>query len=104
MLFPKRKPTNKKAEIDIDVQRQPMSSKRWLMGRCLDYELRFAVGATLLAFVSVIALLNGLLGWVGDGIGITLSFELILGYLFAPIAWLLGIPWHEAITAGSLDW
>ncbi|MCF8778476.1 NupC/NupG family nucleoside CNT transporter [Vibrio sp. IRLE0018] len=61
-----------------------------------------AVGATLLAFVSVIALLNGLLGWVGSGFGISLSFELILGYLFAPVAWLLGIPWHEAITAGSL--
>ncbi|EIV1775339.1 NupC/NupG family nucleoside CNT transporter [Vibrio vulnificus] len=61
-----------------------------------------AVGATLLAFVSVIALLNGLLGWVGSWFGISLSFELILGYLFAPVAWLLGIPWHEAITAGSL--
>ncbi|EGQ7954486.1 TPA: NupC/NupG family nucleoside CNT transporter [Vibrio vulnificus] len=61
-----------------------------------------AVGATLLAFVSVIALLNGLLGWVGSWFGISLSFELILGYLFAPVAWLLGVPWHEAITAGSL--
>ncbi|ELH3007773.1 TPA: NupC/NupG family nucleoside CNT transporter [Vibrio vulnificus] len=61
-----------------------------------------AVGATLLAFVSVIALLNGLLGWVGSWFGISLSLELILGYLFAPVAWLLGIPWHEAITAGSL--
>ncbi|EMB7845471.1 NupC/NupG family nucleoside CNT transporter [Vibrio vulnificus] len=61
-----------------------------------------AVGATLLAFVSVIALLNGFLGWVGSWFGISLSFELILGYLFAPVAWLLGIPWHEAITAGSL--
>ncbi|MCG6285794.1 NupC/NupG family nucleoside CNT transporter [Vibrio vulnificus] len=61
-----------------------------------------AVGVTLLAFVSVIALLNGLLGWVGSWFGISLSFELILGYLFAPVAWLLGIPWHEAITAGSL--
>ncbi|EGQ7931175.1 NupC/NupG family nucleoside CNT transporter [Vibrio vulnificus] len=61
-----------------------------------------AVGATLLAFVSVIAMLNGLLGWVGSWFGISLSFELILGYLFAPVAWLLGIPWHEAITAGSL--
>jgi len=50
----------------------------------------------------VIALLNGLLGWVGSWFGISLSFELILGYLFAPVAWLLGIPWHEAITAGSL--
>ncbi|MDC5848926.1 NupC/NupG family nucleoside CNT transporter [Vibrio europaeus] len=61
-----------------------------------------AVGATLLAFISVIAMLNGMLGWVGSLVGMELSFELILGYVFAPVAWLLGIPWNEAITAGSL--
>lgn len=65
-------------------------------------KIAVAVGATLLAFVSVIALLNGLLGWVGGWFGIELSFELIMGYVFAPVAWLIGIPWHEAITAGSL--
>lgn len=52
--------------------------------------------------MSVIALLNGLLGWFGGWFGIELSFELIMGYVFAPVAWLIGIPWHEAITAGSL--
>ncbi|WGY46499.1 NupC/NupG family nucleoside CNT transporter [Vibrio sp. ABG19] len=61
-----------------------------------------AVGATLLAFVSVIAMLNGLLGWVGDLFGMQLSFELLLGYLFAPLAWLIGVPWNEAMVAGSL--
>ncbi|WP_154138895.1 NupC/NupG family nucleoside CNT transporter [Vibrio metoecus] len=65
-------------------------------------KIAVAVGATLLAFVSVIALLNGLLGWVGGWFGIELSFELIMGYVFAPVAWLIGIPWQEAITAGSL--
>ncbi|ENM5882178.1 NupC/NupG family nucleoside CNT transporter [Vibrio metoecus] len=65
-------------------------------------KIAVAVGATLLAFVSVIALLNGLLGWFGGWFGIELSFELIMGYVFAPVAWLIGIPWHEAITAGSL--
>lgn len=61
-----------------------------------------AVGATLLAFVSVIAMLNGLLGWVGELFGMQLSFELLLGYLFAPLAWLIGVPWNEAMVAGSL--
>lgn len=61
-----------------------------------------AVGATLLAFISVIAMLNGLLGYMGSWFDIELSFELILGYLFAPVAWLLGIPWSEATIAGSL--
>ena len=35
-------------------------------------------------------LLNGVLGWVGDWFGVQLSFELVLGYVFAPVAWLLG--------------
>lgn len=62
-----------------------------------------AVGTTLVAFISVIALLNGLLGNLGGLFGFeNLSFEMILGYLFAPVAYLIGIPWNEALTAGSL--
>ncbi|RJX70061.1 NupC/NupG family nucleoside CNT transporter [Vibrio sinensis] len=71
-------------------------------GAMAGLRIAVAVGATLLAFVSVIALLNGILGWAGGLVGIDLSFELILGYLFAPVAWLLGVPWSEATVAGSL--
>ncbi|WP_217518029.1 NupC/NupG family nucleoside CNT transporter [Vibrio metschnikovii] len=102
MLFPETETYQQKAEIDIDIPKATNVVEAMADGAMSGLRIAVAVGATLLAFVSVIALLNGLLGWVGDGIGITLSFELILGYLFAPIAWLLGIPWHEAITAGSL--
>ncbi|EEX37548.1 NupC [Vibrio metschnikovii] len=102
MLFPETETYQQKAEIDIDIPEATNVVEAMADGAMSGLRIAVAVGATLLAFVSVIALLNGLLGWVGDGIGITLSFELILGYLFAPIAWLLGIPWHEAITAGSL--
>ncbi|MGF1771793.1 NupC/NupG family nucleoside CNT transporter [Vibrio wakamikoensis] len=65
-------------------------------------QIAFAVGVTLLAFVGVIALLNGMLEQVGLLFGAELSFEIILGYLFAPVAWLIGVPWEEAIVAGSL--
>lgn len=61
-----------------------------------------AIGATLLAFVGVIALLNGMLGGIGNWFDLTLSFEIILGYVFAPVAWIIGVPWNEAIIAGSL--
>ncbi len=61
-----------------------------------------AVGATLLAFVGVIAMLNGLLGWAGDLVGLELSFQIILGWLFAPVSWLIGIPWEQAQAAGAL--
>lgn len=58
--------------------------------------LALNVGAMLLAFIALIALLNGILGIFG---GITL--EQILGYLFSPIAFAVGVPWSEAVQAGS---
>ncbi|XKE44422.1 NupC/NupG family nucleoside CNT transporter [Halomonas organivorans] len=60
------------------------------------------VGAMLLAFIGLIALLNGLLGGVGGWFGVeSLSLEMILGWVFAPLAFLLGVPWEEATLAGS---
>jgi CNT family concentrative nucleoside transporter len=60
------------------------------------------VGAMLLAFIGLIALINGILGGVGGWFGFeSLSLELILGWLFAPLAFLLGVPWEEATLAGS---
>ena len=56
----------------------------------------------LLAFVSLIALINMGLGGIGGWFGTPdLSLEMFLGYLFAPVAWLLGIPWSEALQGGS---
>lgn len=60
------------------------------------------VGAMLIAFVALIALVNGGMGWLGSLVGVSdLTLEGILGYLFSPIAWLLGVPWSEAVQAGS---
>ncbi|MBU2970787.1 NupC/NupG family nucleoside CNT transporter [Pseudoalteromonas sp. C2R02] len=64
--------------------------------------LALNVGAMLLAFVALIAMLNGLLGGVGEWFGMPdITIQQILGYIFAPVAWLLGVPWSEAVTAGS---
>ncbi|KGE03020.1 NupC/NupG family nucleoside CNT transporter [Pseudohaliea rubra] len=61
------------------------------------------IGAMLLAFIGLIALLNGLLGWAGGLVGLQgLSLELVLGTLFRPLAFLLGVPWDEAVVAGNL--
>ena len=65
-------------------------------------QLALNVGAMLLAFIGLIALINGLFGAVGGWFGMpTLSLELILGWLFSPLAYLLGVPWSEASVAGS---
>jgi CNT family concentrative nucleoside transporter len=64
--------------------------------------LALNVGAMLLAFIGLIALINGILGWAGGLFGHgSLTLELILGWLFSPVAWLLGIPWEQATTGGS---
>jgi len=65
-------------------------------------KLALNVGAMLLAFVGLIALVNGIFGGVGGWFGMPdLTLELILGYVFSPLAFLIGVPWHEATTVGS---
>ncbi|QCY65023.1 NupC/NupG family nucleoside CNT transporter [Bacillus thuringiensis] len=62
----------------------------------------FSVAACLMAFISIVALLNGILGDIGSMIGIDgLSLELILGYLFSPLAFLIGVPMGDVMTAAS---
>lgn len=61
------------------------------------------IGAMLLAFIALIALLNGMLGGIGGWFGVEdLTLQRILGYLFQPVAFVLGIPWSETHLAGAL--
>ena len=65
--------------------------------------LALNVGAMVLAFVGLIALINAILAWAGGLVGFeSLSLQLLLGYAFQPLAFLLGIPWEETNLAGSL--
>lgn len=71
-------------------------------GAASGMQLALNVGAMLLAFIALIALINGILGGVGGLFHYPqLSLELILGWVFAPIAYLIGVPWSEATVAGS---
>jgi CNT family concentrative nucleoside transporter len=66
-------------------------------------KLAVAVGAMVLAFVALVALANGLLAGLGNFVGLPgLSFQGLLGYVFAPIMFLLNVPWDEAGIAGGL--
>ena len=66
-------------------------------------KLAVAVGAMVLAFVALVALANGVLGGLGNLVGLKgLSFQGILGQVFAPVMYLLGVPWNEAVQAGGL--
>jgi len=66
-------------------------------------KLALNVGAMLLSFIGLVALVNGLIGWFGGLVGLDyLSLEWILGRLFAPLAFTMGIPLEEIIEAGNL--
>ena len=61
------------------------------------------IGAMLIAFLALIALMNGMMGWVHGQMGwFPESLQVVFGWVFAPIAWLLGVPWHDAGAIGSL--
>lgn len=65
-------------------------------------KLALNVGAMLLAFIALIALLNGMIGGIGGWFGYgSITLEGILGVLFAPLAFAIGVPWSEAVTAGG---
>ncbi|MDA8605136.1 Na+-dependent nucleoside transporter [Gammaproteobacteria bacterium] len=61
-----------------------------------------SVGTILIAVIALVYIFNAFLGTVGGYFGLNLSIELLLGYIFAPITWLMGIPWNEAVIAGEL--
>jgi CNT family concentrative nucleoside transporter len=79
-------------------------------------QLALNVGAMLLAFIALIAVINSLIGWAGNAINLTdflqargmldaddgLSLQAILGWLLAPLAWLMGVPWKDAPEIGTL--
>ncbi len=66
-------------------------------------KLAVAVGAMVLAFVALVALANGLLGGVGNWFGYPdLSFQAIIGTIFRPVMWLMGVPWNESGVVGGL--
>ena len=65
--------------------------------------LALNVGAMLISFVALIALVNAILGAAGGWVGIQgLSLQTIFGWVFAPVAWSLGVPWKDAATIGNL--
>ncbi len=71
-------------------------------------KLALNIGAMLLAFIALIALINAPLTWLGEitglasAIGKPTDLATIFGYLLAPIAWVIGVPWQDATTVGSL--
>ena len=103
MIVPETEtPKEDLADLDVQEEKPVNVIDAAASGAANGMQLALNVGAMLLAFVALIALLNGLLGGIGGWFDHpTLTLQEILGYVFAPVAWLLGVPWDEAVIAGS---
>lgn len=65
-------------------------------------KMAVSMGALLVAFIGLITLANTIVADIGGFFGVNITIQKILGYLFSPLAYVMGIPWNEAVTAGSL--
>ena len=90
-------------DFKIEIEKHTNAIEAAAVGATRGMQLAINVGAIVLAFVGLIALTNSLLEGLGNQFNIdNFSLEIILGYLFKPVAFILGIPWTEAQLAGNL--
>ncbi|MFT5572005.1 MAG: CNT family concentrative nucleoside transporter [Cryomorphaceae bacterium] len=92
-------PTSATAELQLDFN-GPMDAIA--QGGINAMHMMINIIALLISFLALVYLSNALLGMLPEVAGEVLSMERILGWIMAPICWLMGIPWSEATTAGSL--
>lgn len=103
IIMPEQAPTKDELS-EIQTEEKPYANvfDAAASGAAAGLKLALNVGAMLLAFVALIAMLNGLIGWFGSWFGMPqLTFQYILGYVLQPLAWVIGVPWNEANVAGS---
>lgn len=83
----------------LEVQEEEKQSFFEMLGEYImdGFKVAITVAAMLIGFVALIAMVNGIFTWVFG-----ISFQALLGYVFAPFAFVMGIPWSEAVQAGSI--
>jgi CNT family concentrative nucleoside transporter len=103
LMLPETEPSTTSHKHDLEV---PSSSANLVdavvVGTGDGLRLAVNVGAMLISFLAITALVNFLLQWVGAHIGFPLSLEILFGWLFAPLAWVMGVPSHEVLKVASL--
>ena len=104
LMVPETEESETSGSLDIVVETPDVNViDAAARGAAEGLHLALNVGAMLLAFVALIYMCNGMLGWAGLLVGLTdLTLEKILGLVFAPLAWLMGVPWADASTVASL--
>ena len=97
IIYPETESSDTMGDLKIELEKKDDNVMEALSRGATDgMKLAANVGAMLIAFVAMIALINAILGIMD------LSLQQILGWIFSPLAWLMGIPWHEAGIMGTL--
>jgi CNT family concentrative nucleoside transporter len=103
IMYPETEEPVTRGEVRMEIERTDANViDAAARGASEGLSLALNVGAMLLAFIALLALVNGLLGWVTGLFGPPISIQTILGWLGAPIAWLMGTPWQDAQAVGTL--
>ena len=104
LMVPERGEPRTAGSLEVDVERPDVNViDAAARGSSEGLGLALNVGAMLMAFLALVALLNALLGWAGGFVGMGgLTMEQILGWILAPLAWLMGVTWADAPTVASL--
>lgn len=102
LLVPETEDAHSKGHVALHHTKESNVFEAACVGAAEGLKLALNVGAMLIAFIAIIALINLLLGQLGSLFGWELSFEGILGYAFRPFAFLLGIAWEDCAIVGRL--
>ena len=104
MLMPETEEPETTGSLEIELPESHVNAIDAAAGGAADgLKLALNVGAMLLAFLALIAMGNGIIGWVTGLFGVEgITLERLFGWIFAPVAWLIGVPWGDAVEVGSL--
>ncbi|BCK22459.1 NupC/NupG family nucleoside CNT transporter [Vibrio cholerae] len=102
IIVPERGVPIDQSQVELDKAQDSNLIDALASGAMNGMKVAVAVGTMLIAFVSVIAMVNTGLENLGDLVGFSgITLQAMFGYLFAPLAWVIGIPSHEVLAAGS---
>jgi CNT family concentrative nucleoside transporter len=109
ILYPETEESVTAGELQMTVEKTDANGiDAAASGAGVGLKLAANVGAMLLAFIALLAMFNGFFEYISNLTGLTsligspLSIEMVLGWLLAPVVWLIGIPWADATNMGAL--
>jgi concentrative nucleoside transporter, CNT family len=103
IMIPERETPETAGRVEVQIERTEQNViDAAARGAADGLKLALNVGAMLIAFIALIAMANYILGWGAGLFGTALTLQEIFGWVLAPLAWLVGVPWADAVAFGSL--